>query len=143
MTRPLLLDLFCGAGGAAMGECPCPQGLETERAWAAGFFDGEGCISVQHDRRPGRRPRLYLSIEQVDPRPLERFNVAVGFDRPITRRPGRRAPDRQVIHRITMGHASALRTIGILWPWLSEPKREQFQRAVDEIGDDVDPSAVA
>src|SRR5437773_1281790 len=117
--RPRLLDLFCGAGGAAMGS-------ETERAWAAGFFDGEGYVGVHRDKRPGRTPVLNIGIEQVDARPLQRFASAVGWQGNILKRPAQRAPNRQVIHRIIMGHTDTWKTIAVLWPWLSEPKREQF-----------------
>ncbi len=142
MSRPRFYDAAAPAA-AVTGSCPCPQGAETERAWAARFFDGEGCVSLIRDRRGTRRPRLFLSIEQVDRRPLERFRDAAGFAGKITQRPARRAPNRQIIHRLSMGHAATLQTIGILWPWLSGPNREQLEHAVAEIGDDVDPSSVA
>ncbi len=127
MSRPKLLDLFCGAGGCAVGS-------DTERAWAAGFFDGEGYVGASRDKRPGRRPCLQLSIEQVDPRPLERFKVAVGWNGEVGKRQARRAPGRQIVHRIHMGHAATVRTFNAMWPWLSEPKQEQFLRAIKDIG---------
>jgi hypothetical protein len=124
--KPRLLDLFCGAGGAAMG-------YETELAWAAGFFDGEGYVGVRRDNRPGRNLTLQIGIEQVDPRPLMRFRSAVGLESPVYARPTRRAPKRQVIHRLVMGHRDTVTTMQLLWPYLSGPKREQFLRAVKEV----------
>jgi len=45
---------------------------ETDIAWAAGFFDGEGSIAIQ--RPTARFARSYhLSIEQKDWEPIERF----------------------------------------------------------------------
>lgn len=120
-ARPRLLDLFCGAGGAAMG-------LEAELAWAAGFFDGEGCVSVRNDRRPGRTPRLQLDIEQTDERPLVRFQAAVGRGR-MTLRPSR-APSRKALYRLNMAHQDTIDTMAAVWPYLSEPKREQFIAAL-------------
>lgn len=124
-TRPRLLDLFCGAGGAAMGS-------EVELAWAAGFFDGEGTICQRIDKRPGRTPGLQFHMEQVDPRPLLRFAAAVGWEGGLSRR-APRGGGRQAIHRVSMGHAAAVRTMQLLWPYLSEPKREQLLAAVDRI----------
>lgn len=52
------------------------QTEKEDLAWAAGFFDGEGCISIQ---RSGSLPHhLYLSVSQVDPRPLARLMSAFG-----------------------------------------------------------------
>lgn len=44
---------------------------ETEIAYAAGFFDGEGNITIQHGY-----PRV--TISQVDRRPLEMFQAQFG-----------------------------------------------------------------
>ena len=42
----------------------------SETAWAAGFFEGEGCISLDRSRVTHR---VKLSLNQVDPEPLRRF----------------------------------------------------------------------
>jgi hypothetical protein len=126
--RPRLLDLFCGAGGAAMG-------YETALAWAAGFFDGEGYVGVRRDKRPGRNLTLQIGIEQVDPRPLMRFREAVGCPGNVYARPTRRAGNRQIIHRLIMGHRATVQTFQLLWPYLSEPKKEQFLRVAREVDD--------
>ncbi len=123
MTRPLLLDLFCGAGGAAMGS-------DTERAWAAGFFDGEGWVGPRFDHRPGRNPTLQLGIEQTDRRPLERFMAAVGATGTVGQRGAPRAPNRRLLYRIHMGHQDTVRTMAALWPWLCEPKRDQYRESL-------------
>lgn len=119
--KPRLLDLFCGAGGAAMGS-------DIELAWAAGFFDGEGSVSLHRDKRPGRSPALHLDIEQVDARPLARFRVAIGQLGAITLRPARGSS--RPIYRVYMGHAASVAAITALWPYLSEPKREQIRAVV-------------
>ncbi len=129
-----LLDLFCGAGGAAMGS-------DTERAWAAGFFDGEGSVSVHRDKRPGRRLGISLSIEQTDIRPLERFKAATGWHGNVVARPLPRAPRRKRMFRIFATNESTLRVMAALWPWLSEPKREQFEAVIRQIPEDRYASA--
>lgn len=43
-------------------------------AWTAGFIDGEGTISINQKRRPDRQApvnTIYVSVDQVDPRPLQ------------------------------------------------------------------------
>lgn len=44
-----------------------------ELAWAAGFFDGEGCFSYVKTARYG-----VATISQTSPEPLQRFQRAVG-----------------------------------------------------------------
>lgn len=125
VSRPRLLDLFCGASGAAMGY--------IELAWAAGFFDGEGSVSPHIDKRPGRNPGLQIDIEQTDERPLIRFQKAVGQGgRRTLCKP--RVPTRKPLWRLHYGHAASFDTLIVLWPYLSEPKREQAMAAFRTIG---------
>ena len=88
------------------------MGKETELAWAAGFFDGEGCtFSNGKDY-----PRMVAA--QMDRRPLDRLHAAVGFGivKPV-RRGGFEwvVSDWQDVRIVHM----------LLWPYLSQPKREQ------------------
>ena len=109
-----------------------------ELAWAAGFFDGEGYVGSVR-RRPGPRGGrwstvLAMEISQVDERPLQRFAAAVGCGS-INRRAVRNPRWRQQWRwRATQGAAE--RALCALWPYLSEPKREQALRAVDAIQED-------
>ena len=51
---------------------------QTRVTWAAGFFDGEGCIGITRDVRPAStrwrggsvRHRLRLEVDQIDMAPL-------------------------------------------------------------------------
>lgn len=53
--------------------------MDIECVWAAGFWDGEGCVSVC--RRPGytNNPRIVAEVVQVHTEVLDRFTAAVGF----------------------------------------------------------------
>lgn len=57
--------------------------VQTELAWAAGFFDGEGSIVYKTQHYTTVRgvertyPALVLSVSQTDDRPLYRFKTAV------------------------------------------------------------------
>jgi hypothetical protein len=44
-----------------------------ELAWAAGFFDGEGCVTF---RRTGIWTSICMSVSQADRGPLDRFRTA-------------------------------------------------------------------
>jgi hypothetical protein len=93
-----------------------------ELAWAAGFFDGEGNAGLS-----GRQLRLRVS--QVGRSTLDRFQAALGGMGQI--RPDGERPRKQPQHifellRIEEVHLATW----LLWPWLSEPKRAQIERAM-------------
>ena len=106
----------------------------TELIWAAGFFDGEGCIMVRTDTGSHKeriKQTTYtsvspaLSVAQVDPRPLYRFARAVNG-----REPGGPYKHKNVTHSEyyrwdSSGGREVHRILMLLWPYLSEPKKEQ------------------
>ena len=105
-----------------------------ELAWAAGFFDGEGTTGtecyVPGLGRGAPRLRLALSAPQVDPRPLQRLSAALGVGS-LSLRPAR--GNARPIWRWRCNGGAAERALSALWPYLSEPKREQAMRAVERI----------
>jgi hypothetical protein len=57
---------------------------EADVAWAAGFFDGEGCVHIArqtYGKQSSRRPtyRLAVSVSQTRLATLHEFEWAVGF----------------------------------------------------------------
>ena len=67
---------------------------DSDRAYAAGFFDGEGCIVIAFPKKSksGRRyHRLDVAVAQVDPRPLRWLLDLYGgrLDTPTPREKGR------------------------------------------------------
>lgn len=114
-----------------------PKSSEVELAWAAGFFDGEGCICL-HKQQPLKSGRIKLalrvSVSQLDPRPLEKFHRIVGFLGYIYR------PASEAKAKACQWNAStnqAYRVLSLLWPYLNEPKKEQAHQvllAVKESG---------
>lgn len=120
---------------------------DLELAWAAGFFDGEGCISVRKEKRLGKEKRpgkgrgrdrvsLTVVINHCEPQPLERFFAAVGLGTiigPITdnKRPNHQPYYRWCTHSTTVG----LEVMEKLLPFLSDPKRNQMDRKVVEMNE--------
>lgn len=100
---------------------------DPEAAWAAGFFDGEGCIYAH--KRDSRRISPSLSIAQTDPRPLERFKLALGIAKEVT---GPYKPktenSKPYWHLTVTGRADVIEVLHRLWPFMSEPKQEQCHR---------------
>ncbi len=51
--------------------------VDPELAYLAGFFDGEGCVTVGRGKSPGVMS-LFIKVGQVNPAPLERFRQRFG-----------------------------------------------------------------
>jgi hypothetical protein len=99
-----------------------------ELAWAAGFFDGEGSTSAHNGRG------LQLHLSQIDVRPLQRFQLAVSglgtLRGPYSPR-GKQQRPFCVWSSTKFEHSQAV--IAMLWRYLSDPKKEQAARAVEQI----------
>jgi len=107
-----------------------------ELAWAAGFFDGEGCVGIVRGS-PTRPPKsIRVGISQLDSRVLERFKAAVGVG--YIHGPTKRYGTSQPQYRYVAQHHPATQAIcALLWTWLSPVKREQFKRCLMAIRDEM------
>lgn len=93
-----------------------PSNPDTERAWAAGFFDGEGTSSM------GRT--MAVTIGQVNRGNLFRFQRAVGVG--VVSRPYRKGGKPISFYRAYSDDAfTAFRRI---WPFVGDEKEGQFLR---------------
>jgi hypothetical protein len=101
---------------------------QLELAWAAGFFDGEGCttLDVLRDRR---FQYVRLSIKQVVAANLERFRAAVGGLGNVSP-PRQESPKGRPICKYTLAGTGARAVLNLLWPYLGEAKREQATRVL-------------
>lgn len=103
------------------------------RAWAGGFFDGEGCTMARSEtRRPGYR-RLNVAVPQqghaIVPEVLIRFTAAMNGMGTICRE-----SDGLYLWRV-LDDSQARATVALLRPWIGTVKRRQAARsiaAVDE-----------
>lgn len=100
----------------------------TERAWAAGFFDGEGhcgCRKVQ------RGDYVSLTVVQTkETATLERFQAAVGGYGRIYERNHRREGWSQTWALQIAAHREVQQAVCLMWEFLSEPKRRQITDAL-------------
>lgn len=99
---------------------------ETERAWAAGLFDGEG-NTVPHGRRrnDGSKGFMKMCLSQKDTGPdiLLRLQRAVEAGTVYERKD---RPGVWVWHCTTM--SGCKQALDRMWPYLSEPKKRQAER---------------
>src|SRR5574337_1789217 len=94
-----------------------PYESDTEAAWCAGFFDGEGCTYVQPY---GDLGGLAISIVQKDRPRIERFAARISGGHWSTDKRKEEGCAFYVLH----GEA-ALRGLDAMWPYLSDDKKAQ------------------
>ncbi len=108
---------------------------ETEMAWAAGFFDGEGSIGATQDKRNRRRISIQMSVGQsgsdtAPPESLNRFHQIIGVGKIYKRRagPGHLGKKQMWYWRASNVNDTQI-AIRLLLPFIIE-KRDQIAEAV-------------
>jgi hypothetical protein len=100
-----------------------------ELAWAAGFFDGEGCISYTQSGKYDM-----IRIGQCERLPLVRFQTAVGgmgriYGPYSSRHEGRWSRRPQFAYQVT-GHERLQAIIAMLWFKLGPTKRTKAREVL-------------
>lgn len=102
-----------------------------ELAWAAGLFDGEGWIGAQVQSKRHHLRHLRVAISMNTPDVLHRFHAVIGLGNVIgPHSAGRKNPIwKWQVNTFEQSQA----VVAFLWRWLSEPKRIQSSRAMNEM----------
>ena len=102
--------------------------IKAEVIWAAGFFDGEGCVSIARHKSGNH---AIVVVGQVEPGPLHRFQSALGIGRIYG--PYSRGGNRTPAYR---WQAAALDDVimvrDLLYPHLCDPAKRKFDDALSE-----------
>jgi len=105
------------------------------KAYFAGLFDGEGCITIKRTAPRGRqRTHTYvfsLSIEMADPRPIKAICQAYNLN--FTHNTSRhlKNPDKhRYLYVAQIGRQSGIRILKMLLPYLIA-KREEAEKAIE------------
>lgn len=88
---------------------------QTDWAWAAGFFDGEGHTGSQ-------RKLVFLSIDQNDREVLDKFLSSVGVGKVYG---PYKAKGTNTRYEYRCGGIGVVIALGKMWPWLGSKKRAQ------------------
>lgn len=114
---------------------------DTERAWAAGFFDGEGTAGCWN-RGPQRisHYNVQARIGQTDRVVLDRFATIVGVGKIYgpyqTKRNAASKRDPKPVYFYSASGCSQVETLlEAIGPWLSPVKMAQLKGAVDTYRD--------
>lgn len=98
--------------------------MDIDRAWAAGFWDGEGYAGFAGKKQPSLRAQIQQSEKSI----LERFQTIVGCGRlhgPYTRKSQR--PHWQLSFSSV---ASVRQLFDVLSPYLYVTKKSQLEAAI-------------
>jgi len=116
-----------------------------ELAWAAGFWDGEGSCGCygKNDGRKRVASDIYLraSVNQNRREPLDRFVRAVGVGKiygPYIPTKNLLSQNPQWSYQVSGKAVDTL--FDLLWPWLCDPKREQYLIAREKFDERPEPS---
>ena len=111
------------------------DGASIEIVWAAGFFDGEGCITYSASGSPQATHKHYLRliITQTDPEPLLRFAAAVGAGNVLGPYPPKAAQRKpQWTWQVSK---EAGQVLDLLRPHLCGPKTRQADDRIERIAE--------
>jgi hypothetical protein len=98
----------------------------TDVAWAAGLFEGEGCISV---KRQGGRAYLVIALVTTDLDVMERFHAIVGVGH-VNQRPVRGHKMQWQWH----AHSADARAVTTLFlPYLGERRLARLRGVIAEV----------
>lgn len=107
---------------------------KIEAAWAAGFFDGEGCTTVTSFKNKTKKgikksSSIRMSVAQVEIEPLKRFFSAVNIG--AIRGPYKYGTNKQYHFQWNASGRDVFRALKILWPYLSNVKKRQARKNIN------------
>lgn len=100
-------------------------------AWAAGFYDGEGSLTLVKSKKGLQRQyyRLNLNVVQTDRSVLERLQQALPYGKIYGPYRQGRGHHKDYWQWHVDVFQNIQQAICCLWPWLSQPKRAQARTA--------------
>lgn len=100
---------------------------DLELAWAAGYFEGEGCFSLQKRKeRPSGRPQAGATVRNTDEDTLRRFHAAVGVGS-VAAYPPQVKGNKPFWQWCVKGYPTTRSVIILLYPWLGERRRARAE----------------
>lgn len=106
--------------------------MNIEAAWAAGFFEGEGCVT-RNNNKP--KPSLALSVAQSHDRvdELRRFITAVGAGK--VNGPYKDGKGIRQVWHVSITGKNAHKAMQVMLPYMtaSSPKRRRYEELLGEV----------
>lgn len=107
---------------------------QLELAWAAGYFEGEGCFSLQpRKERPNGRPQAGATVRNTDEDTLRRFHHIVGCGSVKPYKPQKEGY-KPFWQWGIKGYSTTKRLISLLYPWLGNRRRARAEELLMNCG---------
>lgn len=116
---------------------------EVDMAYAAGLFDGEGCIYLRKQKvsynKVSGETKIYncktsrITIRMTDIEPLELFQKAFPFVKLYGPRRASRKNEKEFWEITTEGFARCQAILAAIWSWLSPRRRDKWIEVCDAI----------
>lgn len=105
--------------------------VDTDLAWAAGFFDGEGNVCFS-DTDKKRAPRILAQIAQVNRSPLDRFAKIVGMGN-VTGPYEPKTKNSRPYYKWSVDNLKRVSELyELVGPWLDADKTDAFKFALSK-----------
>lgn len=111
--------------------------MSADLAYAAGLFEGEGSLHVQHRSDNSRSPIAVMKISMTDEDVVRKFHEIVGVGSVGGPWADKRSESYKPIWRWTTYGSKAKALCGQLWPWLGQRRRERITQVFGELDDRV------
>lgn len=103
----------------------------TDLAWAAGLFEGEGCISLNRPNKSKNSAYPTMAIGMTDKEPLEKFRqaISVGSLKGPYKKSG---PRKDVWEWRAHGLEKVEQVLALFWPYLSPRRKKRAAEVIRE-----------
>ena len=109
--------------------------LVTLYPYAAGLYEGEGTITILHQKVGPRRPRNYfylnMAVSGTDPEPLQLFRAIVQVGKVYGPYSYKNTKYKDAYRWQVNTFESSQHVICCLWPWLSRRRKDQIRHALE------------
>lgn len=103
-----------------------PQNLEL--AWAAGFWDGEGCTGIKREKKNGKEYHyLKAQLNNTSEQTVRRFAAAVGIGHVYGPYQYKSRHRNKPYWRWQANNSEGHKAIQLLLPYMSDEKRQQYE----------------
>lgn len=111
--------------------------FDTEVAWAAGLFEGEGSFGVRENGT------VLLSLGSTDRDIIERFRDVIGTGRFSSQSAGKNRRKKTLRRVDVIRVCDVLRIIDLFYPWLGVRRRARADQVVAILGERIESTTFA
>lgn len=102
-------------------------------AWAAGIFEGEGCITYSRIKERKESFRFQLTMSSSDKDVLDRFALSVNCGKVLGPYKGQKEGNKDRYNWHIQNQRDCLYVLGQIYPFLCERRRQKAEEMLDAL----------